>query len=100
MLPAMFDPVLVPPTPTKTLPREETEGMTSGAVQPPGSGPRAEDSLHNHSRRSSRILGEETDGSTSFTDDEDIEDGNYRDNNDRYGVEDSHHGDKCDHGGE
>ena len=67
--------VLVPPTPTKTLPREETEGMTSGAVQPPGSGPRAEDSLHNHSRRSSRILGEETDGSTSFTDDEDIEDG-------------------------
>lgn len=30
--------VIVPPTPTKTLlPISETEGMTSGAVQPPGS---------------------------------------------------------------
>ncbi|KZT21376.1 NIF-domain-containing protein [Neolentinus lepideus HHB14362 ss-1] len=29
--------VIVPPTPTKLLPEAETEGVTSGAVQPPGS---------------------------------------------------------------
>lgn len=29
--------VLVPPTPTKLLPISETDGLTSGAVQPPGS---------------------------------------------------------------
>lgn len=65
--------VLVPPSPTKTLPLEETEGVTSGAVQPPGS--TGEESVHNHSRRNSRDMGDETDGSTSFTDDEDLEDG-------------------------
>ena len=63
--------VLVPPTPTKTLPLEETEGVTSGAVQPPGS--TGEGSIHNHSRRNSRDMGEETDGSSSFTEDDDLE---------------------------
>ncbi|OCH88255.1 NIF-domain-containing protein [Obba rivulosa] len=62
--------VIVPPTPTRSLlPREETEGVTSGAVQPPGSTgepPRAQ---------AQRDEGEESDGSTSFTDDEDMEEG-------------------------
>ncbi|KAL5631457.1 hypothetical protein ACGC1H_007098 [Rhizoctonia solani] len=45
---------VVPPSPKPQLiPHEESEGMTSGAVQPPGS------------------TGAETDGETSFTDDED-----------------------------
>ena len=65
--------VIVPPTPTKTLPLEETEGVTSGAVQPPGS--TGDESIHNRSRRNSREMGEESDGSTSFTEDEDLEDG-------------------------
>ena len=74
VVPESDDPnVLVPPTPTKLLSREETEGVTSGAVQPPGS--TGEDSVHNHSRRSSRNIGDETDGSTSFTDEDDIEEG-------------------------
>ncbi|TFK90024.1 NIF-domain-containing protein [Polyporus arcularius HHB13444] len=64
--------VIVPPTPTKTLPLEETEGVTSGAVQPPGS---TGESLHNHSRRNSRDMGEDSDGSTSFTDDEELDEG-------------------------
>ena len=64
--------VLVPPTPTQLLPVEETDGLTSGAVQAPGS--TGEESLHNHSRRSSRNMGEESDGSSSFTDEDDIED--------------------------
>ncbi|TFY72138.1 hypothetical protein EVG20_g878 [Dentipellis fragilis] len=60
--------VIVPPTPTKLLPEAETEGVTSGAVQPPGStgeevaGVRAESS------------GDESDG-TSFTEEEEGEDG-------------------------
>ena len=65
--------VLVPPTPTRTLPLEETEGVTSGAVQPPGS--TGDESIHNRSRRNSREMGEESDGSTSFTEDEDLEEG-------------------------
>ncbi|KAI0675191.1 HAD-like domain-containing protein [Trametes maxima] len=65
--------VLVPPTPTKTLPLEETEGVTSGAVQPPGS--TGGDSIRDHSRRNSRDLGDDSDGSTSFTEDEDLEEG-------------------------
>ncbi|KAI0769736.1 HAD-like domain-containing protein [Trametes elegans] len=64
---------IVPPTPTKTLPLEETEGVTSGAVQPPGS--TGGDSIRDHSRRNSRDLGDESDGSTSFTEDEDLEEG-------------------------
>ncbi|KAH9847158.1 NIF-domain-containing protein [Lenzites betulinus] len=73
-IPHVEDPnVLVPPTPTKTLPLEETEGVTSGAVQPPGS--TGGDSIRDHSRRSSRNLGEDSDGSTSYTDDEDLDDG-------------------------
>lgn len=73
-IPQADDPnVLVPPTPTKTLPREETEGVTSGAVQPPGS--TGGDSIRDHSRRSSRNLNDDSDGSTSFTEDEDLDDG-------------------------
>ncbi|KAI0820007.1 HAD-like domain-containing protein [Trametes gibbosa] len=73
-IPHVEDPnVIVPPTPTKTLPLEETEGVTSGAVQPPGS--TGGDSIRDHSRRSSRNLGDDSDGSTSFTDDEDLDDG-------------------------
>ena len=71
--PAEDPSVLVPPTPTRTLPLEETEGVTSGAVQPPGS--TGDESIHNRSRRNSREMGEESDGSTSFTEDEDLEDG-------------------------
>ncbi len=65
--------VIVPPSPTRTLPLEETEGVTSGAVQPPGS--TGDESIHNRSRRNSREMGEESDGSTSFTEDEDVEEG-------------------------
>ncbi|KAA1471759.1 NIF-domain-containing protein [Dentipellis sp. KUC8613] len=60
--------VIVPPTPTKLLPEAETEGVTSGAVQPPGStgeevaGVRAESS------------GDESDG-TSFTEEDEGEEG-------------------------
>ncbi|KAI0645586.1 HAD-like domain-containing protein [Trametes meyenii] len=73
-IPQTDDPnVLVPPTPTKTLPLEETEGVTSGAVQPPGS--TGGDSIRDHSRRNSRDLGEDSDGSTSFTEDEDLDEG-------------------------
>lgn len=67
--------VVVPPTPTKALlPREETEGMTSSAVQPPGS--TGDDSPHEqrhnpHSQDSEN----ESDGSTSFTEDEEMEEG-------------------------
>ncbi|PIL35846.1 transporter [Ganoderma sinense ZZ0214-1] len=71
--PAEDPSVIVPPTPTRTLPLEETEGVTSGAVQPPGS--TGDESIHNRSRRNSREMGEESDGSTSFTEDEDLEDG-------------------------
>lgn len=71
-IPQADDPnVIVPPTPTKTLPLEETEGVTSGAVQPPGS--TGGDSIRDHSRRSSRNLGDDSDGSTSFTEDEDLD---------------------------
>ncbi|KAI0630241.1 HAD-like domain-containing protein [Trametes polyzona] len=72
-IPQADDPnVIVPPTPTKTLPLEETEGVTSGAVQPPGS--TGGDSIREHSRRNSRDMGDDSDGSTSFTDDEDLDD--------------------------
>ncbi|KAI0329695.1 NIF-domain-containing protein [Cubamyces sp. BRFM 1775] len=71
-IPQTEDPnVIVPPTPTKTLPLDETEGVTSGAVQPPGS--TGGDSIRDHSRRNSRDLGDESDGSTSFTEDEDLD---------------------------
>jgi len=64
--------LIIPPTPTKSLlPPEETEGMTSGAVQPPGS--TGDDLVHEHHARG-RESGDESDGSTSFTDDEDLDD--------------------------
>lgn len=70
--------VVVPPTPTKTLPPEETAGLTSGAVQPPGSrgATKREDSLHEVHRHESE---NESDASTSFTDDEEGEDGTHMD---------------------
>ncbi|CAE7131205.1 unnamed protein product [Rhizoctonia solani] len=69
--PASADPEeVVPPSPKpKLVPHEESEGMTSGAVQPPGS------------------TGAETDGETSFTDDEeankDVEDPDADDDEER-----------------
>lgn len=64
--------VIVPPTPTKVVPEEETHGMTSAAVQPPGSG--APD--HEHRNRDSD---RDSDGSTSYTDEDDIEEVNAMD---------------------
>ncbi|TFK44637.1 HAD-like domain-containing protein [Crucibulum laeve] len=79
-LPADAD-VVLPPTPTtKLLPESETEGVTSGAVQPPGS--TGGSSLHEkpHSRDSTApshasLDAEDSEG-TSFTEDEDIDDVN------------------------
>ncbi|TFY74513.1 hypothetical protein EWM64_g9499 [Hericium alpestre] len=59
--------VIVPPTPTKLLDESETAGLTSGAVQAPGSTGAGEiTSLRNESS------GDESDG-TSFTEDEEAE---------------------------
>lgn len=64
--------VILPPTPTKQLlPQAETEGVTSGAVQPPGS--TGEDIAHDHSRAHARDSGDESEG-TSYTEDEDVDD--------------------------
>ncbi|KAF5355011.1 hypothetical protein D9756_005223 [Leucocoprinus leucothites] len=66
--PASAD-VIVPPTPTKTLPVAETEGMTSGAVVPPGS----TGTIHEkHSSASTAPSNASTDGGddSDFTDDE------------------------------
>lgn len=61
--------LIVPSTPTKQLlPQEETEGVTSGAVQPPGS--TGEELAQDHSRHES---GEESEG-TSYTEDDDVDD--------------------------
>lgn len=67
--------LVVPPTPTKVLlPRDETEGMTSGSVQPPGS--TGGDSPHEQRHRTHTQDSEnESDGSTSFTEDEEMDDG-------------------------
>ena len=62
--------VVVPPTPTKSLlPREETGGVLSGAVQPPGS--TGDDIMRE--QLPARDSEHESDGSTSFTEDEDGE---------------------------
>lgn len=62
--------VVVPPTPTKSLlPREETEGVLSGAVQPPGS---TGDEIMRE-QLPQRDSEHESDGSTSFTEDEEGE---------------------------
>ena len=74
--------VILPPTPTThLLPKSETEGVTSGAVQPPGStggGSVLQDRTHS---RDSTVPshsggdGDESEG-TSFTEDEDMDDPN------------------------
>jgi RNA polymerase II subunit A small phosphatase-like protein len=67
--PASDADVLVPPTPTKKkLPDDETGGLTSGAVQPPGS---TGDISHNtdHSAQRTHDSENESEG-TSFTDEE------------------------------
>ncbi|EMD37278.1 hypothetical protein CERSUDRAFT_49651 [Gelatoporia subvermispora B] len=54
--------VVVPPTPTKQLlPLEETDGVTSGAVQPPGS--TGEEIVHSHGH--THDSGDDSDGSYS-----------------------------------
>jgi RNA polymerase II subunit A small phosphatase-like protein len=67
--PASADPdVILPPTPTKQLlPQSETEGVTSGAVVPPGSTGEPIDHQRSHTVRDS---GDESEG-TSFTEDDD-----------------------------
>jgi RNA polymerase II subunit A small phosphatase-like protein len=62
--------VVIPPTPTKLLPQEETEGLMSGAVQPPGS--KGEEHVHN--RTHSQDSADESDATSTFTEDEDIDD--------------------------
>ncbi|KAF5370721.1 hypothetical protein D9758_001851 [Tetrapyrgos nigripes] len=74
--PAVDAEVFVPPTPTnQLLPQAETEGMTSGAVVPPGSSGTIDKRHSHHSTTptSTGVDGEESDGS-SFTEDEDIDD--------------------------
>ncbi|KAK0225819.1 NIF-domain-containing protein [Armillaria fumosa] len=70
--------VILPPTPTThLLPQAETEGMTSGAVVPPGA-------TGTINKRQSAVLtaaggdGDESEG-TSFTEDEDMDDVNNAD---------------------
>lgn len=62
--------VILPPTPTKLLPQAETEGVTSGAVQPPGS--KGGEGLVTHPRTDTHDSGEDSDG-TSYTEDEDVD---------------------------
>ncbi|KAH9892456.1 NIF-domain-containing protein [Cubamyces lactineus] len=61
--------VIVPPTPTKQLlPLSETDGLTSGAVQPPGStGENLSHSFLHQQRAHARESGDDSD-SSSFTD--------------------------------
>jgi carboxy-terminal domain RNA polymerase II polypeptide A small phosphatase len=68
--PSIHADVILPPTPTKQLlPLAETEGLTSGAVQPPGS--TGEPVGHDHSKaQPPRDSGDESEG-TSFTEEED-----------------------------
>jgi carboxy-terminal domain RNA polymerase II polypeptide A small phosphatase len=64
--------LILPPTPTKRLlPQAETEGVTSGAVQPPGS--TGDDIALDHSRAHTRDSGDESEG-TSYSEDEDVDD--------------------------
>jgi len=71
------DPVVVPPTPTnQLLPPSETEGMTSGAVVPPGSSGTINKRHSHHSTTPTNgvaVDAEESEGS-SFTESEDIDD--------------------------
>ncbi|KAI9060310.1 NIF-domain-containing protein [Trametes sanguinea] len=68
-IPPPLQPIEIPQTDDPnviTLPLEETEG-------PPGSS--GGDSIRDHSRRSSRNMADESDGSTSYTEDEDLDEG-------------------------
>lgn len=72
--------VVVPVTPTKLLPRDETEGLTSGAVVPPGAtGHAHQDSQHEHEHHHhhthSQDSENESDGSTSLTEEESDDEG-------------------------
>ncbi|RPD57610.1 NIF-domain-containing protein [Lentinus tigrinus ALCF2SS1-7] len=59
--------VIVPPTPTKQLlPLSETDGLTSGAVQPPGSTGENLTHAHLYDKRVARDAGDDSD--SSFTD--------------------------------
>ncbi|KAJ7733737.1 HAD-like domain-containing protein [Mycena maculata] len=69
--------LMAPPTPVSLLPPAETEGVTSGAVQPPGS--TGESVLHHPEKRDSIIPANDDESDTSFTDDEDMEDVNIDD---------------------
>ncbi|KAJ7497225.1 HAD-like domain-containing protein [Mycena latifolia] len=69
------DELMAPPTPVSLLPPAETEGVTSGAVQAPGS--TGETVLHHSPKRDSVVPPNDPDESdTSFTDDEDMDDVN------------------------
>jgi RNA polymerase II subunit A small phosphatase-like protein len=63
--------IIIPPT-KHLLPESETEGVTSGAVQPPGS--TGEELLHDHTMHS-HFSGDDTD-ETGATGDEEYEDAN------------------------
>ncbi|KAK7035522.1 hypothetical protein VNI00_011815 [Paramarasmius palmivorus] len=66
--------VIVPPTPTsQLLPQSVTEGVTSGAVVPPGSSGTVNKRHSHHSTNATGAEAEESEGS-SFTEDEDIDD--------------------------
>ncbi|KAH8107977.1 NIF-domain-containing protein [Cristinia sonorae] len=69
--------VVVPPTPTKLLPKDETEGLTSGAVVPPGATGHEHDSSHDHHHHHTHTQDSEneSDGSTSLTDEESDDEG-------------------------
>jgi carboxy-terminal domain RNA polymerase II polypeptide A small phosphatase len=71
-LPPPADSDVFIPSTKQLLPESETEGVTSGAVQPPGS--TGEDILHDHTMQT-HTSGDETDG-TGATGDEEYEDAN------------------------
>lgn len=68
--------VVVPPTPTKsTLPPDETNGMTSAAVVPPGA---TKEDVHEMQRHHGQHRTESENGSdesSSFTEEDDLDDG-------------------------
>ncbi|KAL0575592.1 hypothetical protein V5O48_006377 [Marasmius crinis-equi] len=74
--------VIVPPTPTnQLLPVTETEGVTSGAVQPPGSSGTVNKRISTHSispTNGTAPEGEDSEGS-SFTEDEELDDAHHLD---------------------
>ena len=75
-IPAIVDAdVIVPPTPTKQLlPLSETDGLTSGAVQPPGS--TGENIAHPHPHVYEKRVAHDAadDSDSSFTNDEHLHD--------------------------